>query len=96
MLEGGGITAIVAPFLELQIVNEYCAVLVCLGLTEILGKRCFSCENSDLTSCLINCISGERQNQPLSDLLVSVKIIHLSFLAPSFAVACSLEEKACA
>lgn len=96
MLEGGGITAIAAPLLELQIVNEYCPVLVFLGLIEILGKRCFSCENPDLTSYLINCLSGERQKQLLSDLLALVKIIYLSFLAPSFAVACSLEEKACA
>lgn len=58
-----------------------------LGVTEVLGKRCFSCENPDLASYLINCISGERQKQLLSDLLGLVKIIYPSFLAPSCAVA---------
>lgn len=85
--------AIAAPLLELQTANEYCPVLVCLGLTEILGKRWFSCENPDVASYLINCISGERQRQLLSDLLALVKILYLSFLVPSFAAACFWKKK---
>lgn len=59
MLEGGGVEAIPVPLLELHITNGYCPVLVLLGLTEILGKSCFSCANPDLTSYLIKCVSGK-------------------------------------
>lgn len=59
MLEGDGIEDIPAPLLELHIANVHCPVLIHLGLAEILGKSCFSCENPDLTSYLIKCISGK-------------------------------------
>jgi len=59
MLESCGIEAIQAPLLELHIANRYCPVLVSLRLTEILWKSCFGCENPDLTSYLIECISGK-------------------------------------